>query len=361
VIRVWRAGEPWELRRSRARNQGALEEKVTRGEALARGDFKYEDAREPLMLDQHFKCAFCDTAPRRRATVDHFRPAVAAKGQGQPGTAPTGYWWLGMCWENLLYVCDGCNRAKGDRFPLQAGSPRLATGTPPPGSERPLLLDPASEDLSEHILFFPDGPVWPDGDGRWRPTARDGSERGKETLEKIGVLDDQAYFKHLDSYVRDHILKKVEAIQSALSGGLDPEPVWSDACELLAPEREYSLLTYDILAHYFADEIEAGQLTLPKPWLQPPTSPRAPTAQEAAISALPAPLQEQLSAIHKKSPRADKLEVLFQLCAHTPRSADELALLFGLTDNTVLGYLREEARLSRREDSGLWGPAPPAP
>jgi hypothetical protein len=51
-------------------------------------------------------------------------------------------------WPNLLLCRTECERLKGDRFPLQHGSP--------------LLVDPTQEDPWQHIDFDPgtgDGPV----------------------------------------------------------------------------------------------------------------------------------------------------------------------------------------------------------
>jgi uncharacterized protein (TIGR02646 family) len=43
-------------------------------------------------------------------------------------------------WDNLLWICAGCNRQKGDRFPLDS-------------QRRPLLIDPTAEDPWDFLYF----------------------------------------------------------------------------------------------------------------------------------------------------------------------------------------------------------------
>lgn len=355
MIRVWRGHEPWELTRCRERLLPLVEVKAQKGVEIQRADMDYSAARDSLGVDQHWKCAYCEMIPRT-STVEHVRPAFAAKGAGQPAVAPTGYWWLGMTWDNLLYVCDPCNRKKGDRFPLQPGSTRLSVRQSPPGAERIDWLDPGCEDPTKHICFFPDGPVWPAGEGKWRPTAREGSSRGEYTLS-LGLDDDAAYFGRLDRHVERVVLPAVQAVQAAQSvSAQEVATAWSSACRLLEPEEEFVLLTYDVLFYYFSIEIAAAKLILPRPWTQPPSTPkRSRSPQEVLIAALPDTVQGELARLHKHSDLPEKRKVISSICRHRPSTKEELACLLGVGDRTVRDYIRGMNGVEQLEErEGRW-------
>jgi len=73
------------------------------------------------------RCMFCEDS--RGTDIDHFWPKV-------PYPERT------FVWENLLWVCAGCNRKKGPRFVLDD------QGTP-------LLIDPTAEDPWNHLFSMP--------------------------------------------------------------------------------------------------------------------------------------------------------------------------------------------------------------
>ena len=74
------------------------------------------------------RCMFCDDS--RGTEIDHYWPIV-------PYRQKT------FLWDNMLWVCGGCNRAKGNRFDLD-----------PQGA--PLLIDPTAEDPWDFLFFEPD-------------------------------------------------------------------------------------------------------------------------------------------------------------------------------------------------------------
>jgi uncharacterized protein (TIGR02646 family) len=78
-----------------------------------------------LMSGKRQRCMFCGDS--RSTDIDHF--------------------WLKMRyrrrvfrWDNLLWICAGCNRQKGDRFPRDK-------------QRRPLLIDPTAEDPGDFLYF----------------------------------------------------------------------------------------------------------------------------------------------------------------------------------------------------------------
>jgi len=74
------------------------------------------------------RCMFCEDS--RGTQIDHFWPM-------SPYTEKA------FVWENLLWICSGCNRIKGNRFDLDHHG-------------EPLLIDPTAEDPWEFLFFDPD-------------------------------------------------------------------------------------------------------------------------------------------------------------------------------------------------------------
>jgi hypothetical protein len=95
-----------------------------------------------------------------RAGRDRPLPAEESGGGLRKGQIhPDHYWWLAYSWDNLVFSCQACNRAKRNRFPVIGQ--RLEPGDPS-GAERPLLLDPyGTDDPSGYLWFEDDGTVRP--------------------------------------------------------------------------------------------------------------------------------------------------------------------------------------------------------
>ena len=138
--------------------------------ATSKGRNRY---RHPIVVQvlfnmQHGKCCYCeghlpDTGPEKQ--VEHFRPQ---------SKCPT----LRHSWHNLLLACATCNWEKRDTFPTtQSGDP--------------VLLDPSDPkvDPEEHIAFLT---VVPQGQESLRglPIPRNGSLRGKETINSISLASE---------------------------------------------------------------------------------------------------------------------------------------------------------------------------
>lgn len=78
-----------------------------------------------LMSGERQRCMFCGDS--RGTDVDHFWPKARFRQRV-------------FRWNNLLWVCSGCNRQKGDQFPLDKNG-------------RPLLIDPTAEDPWNFLYF----------------------------------------------------------------------------------------------------------------------------------------------------------------------------------------------------------------
>jgi len=77
------------------------------------------------MSGRRQRCMFCEDS--RGTDIDHFWPKV-------PYPERT------FVWENLLWVCAGCNRKKGPRFLLD-------------DQGKPLLIDPTADNPWNHLYF----------------------------------------------------------------------------------------------------------------------------------------------------------------------------------------------------------------
>ncbi len=217
---------------------------------------KYRAYAAELRQAQRYKCCYCEIhVPQSHNDVEHYRPK--ARADRRPGSDATyGYWWLAWTWENLLFACPGCNRSKKkDRFPLAVGSRALAPEEAPPGPERPLLIDPAAESGIERIQFRRD---LPGIEGQWVPTSRDGSLRGRMTIEVLDLGRDEL----LDLY-REHLKRLmpiIKDVERAIASDDDDKVLeaWQRALRELRPHNEFRGLTYDVFDQFFPEDIRAG-------------------------------------------------------------------------------------------------------
>ncbi|KFA91040.1 HNH endonuclease [Archangium violaceum] len=254
MIRIHRGVEPAELAAARAtelqRVQTIAATRRPVQEDLGR---KYEIAHQALWNAQRYKCCYCESREQsKRNDVEHFRPK--ARADRRPGiSVDHGYWWLTWTWENLLFSCRNCNQApaKLDKFPLAEGSAVLLVGQHPPGQERPLLIDPATESGIEHIQFvrMPHGPTTT---GKWYPRPRNGSRKGAVTI-KVCMLDRPDLLDLYGDYVERNVKPRTDDIRTALQEGriADARREWSRALlTLLNPRQEYVGLSHDALDHF---------------------------------------------------------------------------------------------------------------
>jgi uncharacterized protein (TIGR02646 family) len=136
-------------------------------------------------------CAYCE-APygvTNDGHIEHYRPKGGVDLDDQRRNQPPGYYWLASTWENLLPACGHCNvrkrhtypdgtrrfSGKGTAFPLREGTPR-ATGPGQEEDEQPMLLHPYDDEPDLHLQFVDE-----------LACPRNGDERGKETIELLGL------------------------------------------------------------------------------------------------------------------------------------------------------------------------------
>lgn len=346
MIRVWQPAEPWKLRQARVRKLDGARQRFGAGTLKEHHLTGYDVFRHRLQFAQHYKCAWCDQRPTGDATVDHFRPKLQATGDGQPVSsepedAITGYWWLTWSPVNLLYACSSCNINKGTQFPLLQGSRRLTIEQMPPGEEQPALVDPRVDDPAEFIQFVLDG------DGRWYPTPRNGDPRGEKTLDALELETNQGYLAN----VRDHVERELDPVVSQLNQTTAAAAfvqAWEEAVPpLLAPERPFALLSHDVFAHYFKDQIEAGAVSIERPWTVPPRNLTDFDDEPAGFQALVGRMRQagcgesvldDLARCHLRSPVDQKREVLMALADVYPPTTDEISTLFEVRRSAAERY-----------------------
>jgi hypothetical protein len=250
LIRVCRGVEPKSLRRVRAQKLKALR-------ALGRtpsGDEidGYRVVAGDLWKAQLYKCCYCERKILRSYNdVEHYRPKGSA--DRRPGCTLThGYWWLAYSWDNLLFACPHCNRtAKNDRFPLMPGDAPLHEEDLPPGSERPLLLDPgAPTNPVEHIKFVLHS-ISPRAPSYWWAQPRDGSPLGAMTIDvcQLNSLElRELRNDHVKTVLCPQVRALLDALDAADNGGIQRE--FSRSLQMLNRGCAYVALAYDVLCHY---------------------------------------------------------------------------------------------------------------
>lgn len=107
------------------------------GQKIAFNQAYWKAAKDQLLIESNFKCAYCEANTKvvAHGDVEHYRPKSI-------------YWWLAYTYDNYLYVCQICNQIyKSDNFPgigTKWKGPRvLATST---DAELEALLDEISPD-----------------------------------------------------------------------------------------------------------------------------------------------------------------------------------------------------------------------
>jgi uncharacterized protein (TIGR02646 family) len=127
--------------------------------------FYQSELREAVSMRSFRKCAFCERTDVE-AHVDHYRPIQGAR-QGDGSHDPDHYAWLAYEWDNLIYLCAACARAKEDNFPTDGErAPYLAALDEIRRLEAAVLIDPYHDIPERHFDFLLDGrcePLTPRG------------------------------------------------------------------------------------------------------------------------------------------------------------------------------------------------------
>ncbi|MCD9855774.1 hypothetical protein LUD75_13705 [Epilithonimonas sp. JDS] len=142
--------------------------------------YGHSSVKKILKNSQHNKCCFCEKDQVDEfGAVEHFRPKKGYKINKKDKLIRPGYYWLAFDWDNLFFVCSGCNstKYKGNRFPIVDEKLRAKNHHADYKSEESLLLHPSGDhdkNPERHITF--EGPL-----------PKELTKFGKATIEICGL------------------------------------------------------------------------------------------------------------------------------------------------------------------------------
>ncbi len=218
------------------------------------------------------KCAYCEAryAGTQPMDVEHFRP----KGRvlEDDGTEVRGYYWLASDWTNLLPSCIDCNRerrqwladagvvrtgGKGERFPLEQGSKRAAVPGEEKG-ERPLLLNPCTDEPEKHFEFT--------GEAIVRPKRADADRMRAQASIEVYALNRSGLVEERLQLLR--LLQRrtgmIESLMTIIDRPEMPETIGTLIEDLITHEMDELRKTCDperpfsLMARQFIDKFREG-------------------------------------------------------------------------------------------------------
>lgn len=206
-----------------------------------RSVYAADPVRKSLIKMHNCKCCYCER--KIRLDVEHFRPKGGVQQSvNQKQLEKPGYFWLAYCWDNLLMVCSRCNsKNKKNLFPLQNPTKRARPPSYKIDDEKPLLIDPASQDPRQHIRFVDD-----------RPEGR--TKKGRETIKATGL--DLGDLRSWRSELLLDIDAKVVALKEASEqpGDGELQKKATEAREFLdqavKPQSQFSSMAIDYIAGF---------------------------------------------------------------------------------------------------------------
>lgn len=136
--------------------------------------------KNALIKAQKDKCFICESKISHNSygDVEHFRPKGGSfQSEDEKEMKVPGYYWLAYVWNNLFLSCMLCNqRFKRNLFPLENPDERAVSHESDLDKEKPLFINPETENPENFISFR--GEI---------PFAVDGNLRGKTTIEILAI------------------------------------------------------------------------------------------------------------------------------------------------------------------------------
>ncbi|MBD2702996.1 hypothetical protein IC229_20285 [Spirosoma sp. BT702] len=141
--------------------------------------YGHSTVKEALKKIQHNKCCFCETSITHisHGDVEHFRPKAGYQVDEKQELVKPGYYWLAYDFANLFFCCQVCNQVyKKNYFPLADETKRANSHRADIALEDSLILNPALDEIVEHLMF--DAEII-------KP--KNGSQKGAETIKRTGL------------------------------------------------------------------------------------------------------------------------------------------------------------------------------
>jgi uncharacterized protein (TIGR02646 family) len=151
--------------------------KTERERRRQRAIYGAKPVKRTLVTAHHSKCCYCETqySDARHLAIEHFRPKTGVRQSKNDPEEYPGYYWLAYDWNNLLLSCHECNSDwKRTFFPLSNPRARARSHHDDYSVERPLLINPVSQNPRRHIRFDNETPFHR-------------TQKGQVTIEVIGL------------------------------------------------------------------------------------------------------------------------------------------------------------------------------
>lgn len=207
-----------------------------------------KSVKEALCLYQNNKCCFCESSLHaQHGDVEHFRPKAGWVQENKDQLSDTGYYWLAYDWENLFLSCQKCNQTfKKNFFPLENPEERALDHTYDITKERHLIINPATDNPRDHLLFKKEIVTF--------KTSK-GDETIKRTAIDLGIYEEdrRTILKYVESLVLLLKLLEVNQITSP-----DIQAVIASIKELVNPKKPY----YAMLKDNFESELVLYEIVL---------------------------------------------------------------------------------------------------
>lgn len=177
-----------------------------------------KSVKTALIKAQHGKCFLCESRISHISygDVEHFRPKGGWRQTSEDKINTPGYYWLAYSWENLFLSCQICNQQfKKNLFPLEDKAERAVSHESDLSKEKPLFINPTTEDPEDYISFR--GTI---------PYAIDGNLKGNSTIENAGLSRDHLNENRLELYLPVKELYQI-------ANGMPETPYKAQAQELL--------------------------------------------------------------------------------------------------------------------------------
>jgi len=161
-----------------------------------------------LMSGKRQRCMFCGDS--RSTDIDHFWPKAPYRQRV-------------FRWDNLLWICAGCNRQKGNRFPLDA-------------QRRPLLIDPTAEDPWDFLYFDA---------GTGNITAKYNADTGQPNDKGMQTVDPAILPLNIEAVTegrqrtRRNLVRAITGFLNHMQISSNPEAVQAELLEAIRDNDEY--------------------------------------------------------------------------------------------------------------------------
>ncbi len=162
------------------------------------------------MSGRRQRCTFCGDS--RSTDIEHFWPKVRYRQRV-------------FRWDNMLWICTGCNRQKGDRFPLDR-------------QRRPLLIDPTAEDPWDFLYF--DGHTG-NITARYDPFTARPHAKGVHTVDPAVLPLNIEAVTEGRLRTRRNLVRAVHSFLSRMATSAEPDVLEAELAEAVRDNDDYGL------------------------------------------------------------------------------------------------------------------------